>query len=111
MAPQGYLVPTRALESRGPERLRMGATLEKRSGSVYKPHVCAWPHPFSARGGFPGNAEDTAGHSSSPHTHADDPPQVGATPTSSYAHVHARPISKKWSGQNRTGCTGNADSE
>ena len=50
------------LESREPDRfrLRMGATLEKRSGSVY-----TWPHPFSARGGFPGNAEDTAGQSNS----------------------------------------------
>ena len=48
----------------------------------------------SATSGFPGNAEDTAGHSmqhaaACPHTHA---PQVDATPTSSYAHAHARPI-------------------
>ena len=33
--------------------------------------------------------DDIAGY-----THADDPPRVGATPTSSYAHAHARPVSK-----------------
>ena len=74
VAPRGYLVPIYwCLESREPDRFRlpMGATLEKRSGSILctciyiQPRVCAWPHPFSARGEFPGNAEDTAGHSSS----------------------------------------------
>ena len=35
-------------------------TLEKRSGSrgyLCITSRCAWPHPFRARGGFPGNAE------------------------------------------------------
>ena len=49
------------LESREPDRFRfrMGVTLEN---GLVQPHVCAWPHPFSARGRFPGKAEDTAGH-------------------------------------------------
>ena len=56
------------LESREPDRfrLRMGSTLEKRSGSVHTtPRMCLAPPLFCARGGFSGNAEDTAGHSSS----------------------------------------------
>ena len=104
MAPRGYLVPTRA--SSLMNQTVLGCAWARPWKKVY-----TWPHPFSARGAFPGNAEDTAGHSSSyivlsAHTHADDPPQIGATPTSSYAYAHARPISKKWSGQNRTGRTG-----
>ena len=74
VAPRGYLVPIYwCLESREPDRFRlpMGATLEKRSGSISvyvyiytTSRMCLAPPLFCARE-FPGNAEDTAGHSSS----------------------------------------------
>ena len=71
VAPRGYPVPRPGtypcLESREPDRfrMRMGATLEKRSGSVYTTSCMCFAPPFFCARGFPGYAEDTAGHSSS----------------------------------------------
>ena len=55
------------LESREPDRfrLRMGVTLEKRSGSVYTTSRLCLAQPLFCARGFPGNAEDTAGRSCS----------------------------------------------
>ena len=99
LAPRGYLVPIRAssLVKQTDFRLRMGATLEKRSDSVYNLTYVLGATLFLREGGFQAMRKTQLAHSSSylcPHTHAGDRPQVGATPTSSYAHAHARPISK-----------------
>ena len=67
VALRGNLVPTRASSVVNQAVLGCAWARPWKNGLVLciQSHVCAWPHPFSARGGFPGNAEDTAGHSSS----------------------------------------------
>ena len=54
LAPRGYLVPTRAssLVKQTDFRLRMGATLEKRSGSVYNLTYVLGATLFLREGGF-----------------------------------------------------------
>ena len=67
VAPRGYLVATRASSLVNQTVLGCAWAQPWKNGLVMciQPHLCAWPYPISARGECPGNAEDTAGHSSS----------------------------------------------